>query len=397
MGAFLLLLGDPMLRGLIGKGSSSTNVLISARKYVWIRALGMPAAAMIGSTQAACLGMQDTFSPLITTLLAASVNLVADVVLVRQENAWLGGVAGAAWATILSQYVAISCYLLWLNGNKLPGERLWKYSKVQVRRLKQSMHTPSAQTRKARDSIKSVRGILKYRMRRRDLFLRRPGERSSASDFLPYVVPVTTTQVGRCSVYVAMGIVVSSMDVTNMAANQIITAFFYALIPVADSLSQTAQALLPPLFASMDRENFERLRVALINFTKAALMCGASLVGMVALIPTITKFAMTSDPAVQAIVNSVVPIHLLIFIFHGIFCASEGILLAQKDLSFLGKMYGIYFLVVPTMILQLSRFGSRLSLQSVWLSFLAYQGFRISTWVARVTYLYRKRKRKILE
>jgi Na+-driven multidrug efflux pump len=101
---------------------------------------------------------------------------------------------------------------------------------------------------------------------------------------------------------------------------------------------------------------------------------------------------MTSDPAVQQIVNSVVPIHILIFALHGIFCTSEGILLAQKDLGFLGRMYGLYFAVVPTIMLQLKRYGTTLQLRSIWSVFLAYQLFRISAWVGRVFWLFRKQK-----
>jgi Na+-driven multidrug efflux pump len=190
------------------------------------------------------------------------------------------------------------------------------------------------------------------------------------------------------------------MNVVNMAANQILTAFFYALIPVADSLSQTAQALLPPLFVdttdptTATPQSIDRLRRALQSFGKAALLCGAGLVTIVSLIPTLTRFIMTTDPAVQSVVNSVVPIHVMIFLFHGVFCASEGILLAQKDLAFLGKMYGIYFAIVPALILQLQRLGPHLQLHHVWYAFMAYQFFRISAWVGRVYFLFRKRKNR---
>lgn len=413
MGIFLLLFGDFMVRGLVGESSSTCTstahqVLVASRKYVWIRALGMPAAAMIGTAQAACLGMQDTQSPLLTTLLAAVVNLIADILLVRQSHAWIGGVAGAAWATILSQYVAAVCYLKWLRGDTIPGEKfgIWirNNQKTRVLLLEKGKYKDSPSLLPSETSVRTlrtVRGILKDRMSTRDLFLRRKGEPTSAKDFAPFVVPVTITQVGRCSVYVAMGIVVSGMmNVVSMAANQILTAFFYALIPVADSLSQTAQALLPPLFdeankdANANEASFDgdRLKGALINFGKAALLCGTGLVGIVALIPLLTRLIMTTDPAVQAMVNSVVPIHILIFLFHGVFCAAEGILLAQKDLGFLGRMYGVYFAVVPALILQLPyRLGSKLQLQSVWYAFMAYQFFRITAWVSRVYYLFCKR------
>ena len=400
MCGFLLVMGDAMLRGLVGQSTSSHGVLIAARKYVWIRALGMPAAAMIGTVQAACIGMQDTKSPLITTLLAAMVNLVADILLVRLSHSWMGGVAGAAWATILSQYVAAGSYLLWLSGDKLPGENTWSWIQNKTRKITSSMMSPPVRQDNAQLSKGgTVRGILRGYIQARDLVMKRKDEPSSAKEFAPFVIPVTTTQVGRCSVYVAMGMVVSGMNVVNMAANQILTAFFYALIPVADSLSQTAQALLPPLFVDTTEstttpESIDRLRHALKSFGKAAFLCGAGLVTIVSLIPALTKFIMTTDPAVQSVVNSVVPIHVMIFLFHGVFCASEGILLAQKDLGFLGKMYGIYFAIVPALILQLQRLGPQLQLHHVWYAFMAYQFFRISAWVSRVYFLFRKRKNR---
>jgi Na+-driven multidrug efflux pump len=409
-----------MLRGLVGNNDMSHELMAAAQKYVWIRSLGMPAAAMIGTAQAACLGMQDVKSPLLVTLLAASVNLIVDVILVRNSHAWIGGTAGAAWATILSQYVAVTCYLQWLCDGSFIGHRLWttvkgkflelrnplfdrKTSEVKPKsgsnsRLSNIAKALSEHTEEKRKSDgTSVRGILKGRFQLRDLFFRRHGEKSTSRDFAPYVIPVTTTQVGRCSVYVAMGVVVSGLNVKNMAANQILNAFFYALIPIADALSQTAQALLPPIFAASGtenepKENVQLLQSALTSFLRAALLCGGALAGIVAFIPWLTKTWMTSDPTVQQIVNTVVPIHMLIFTLHGIFCASEGILLAQKDLGFLGRMYGLYFAVVPAIMLQLKRVGTQLELHTIWNVFLVYQLFRIAAWVGRVLWLFRKTK-----
>jgi hypothetical protein len=58
LGAFLFAFARPLLRAIIGNDAISPAVFAAAMKYVRIRALGMPAAAVIGSTQAACLGMQ---------------------------------------------------------------------------------------------------------------------------------------------------------------------------------------------------------------------------------------------------------------------------------------------------------------------------------------------------
>merc|ERR1712003_126797 len=77
----------------------------------------MPAAAIIGSTQAACLGMQDIKSPLYVLGAAALINLFGDLMFVGNSNPLIGGTAGAAWATVLSQYVAVAFFVRWLCSN----------------------------------------------------------------------------------------------------------------------------------------------------------------------------------------------------------------------------------------------------------------------------------------
>ncbi len=389
----LFVFGTPMLRALLGQ-NENIPVLRAAQKHVWIRALGMPAAAMIGSAQAACLGMQDTKSPLMTTLFAAAINLAADFILVRQRHPWVGGVAGAAWATILSQYIALGFYIYWLIGKRIPGEEYWQWtvSSIQARVAIFRTTNDASSPRSRHVGCPTVRGILGGHVRARDFFIRATGQPSSAKDFMPYVIPVTVTQVGRCSVYAAMGIVVAGMDVDSMAANQIISSFFYALLPIADSLGQTAQALLPPIFSKdPTEENQTGLRRALKNFLIVSLWCGVWLAGVIGLMPLLTKTIMTRDHAVQSLVNSVVPIFVIILLFQGLFYAAEGILLAQKDLSFVGRLYGVYFLIFPAVILQLQRLGTSLQLWHVWVTFAVYQMLRISVWVFRVYFLYRKR------
>jgi Na+-driven multidrug efflux pump len=410
---FILAFSNPMLRSLIGNNSINPEVFAAAQKYVWIRSLSMPAAAIIGSAQAACLGMQDVKSPLYITLMAAAVNLIADLILVPQSHPWIGGAAGAAWGTAFSQYFAMIFYIRWLsqgpkqetNGISRAWSKICGKLSIRMRKGDTNMVAESATLIESnknsipgreKNSKQSTKGFLQGSFRVKDLLKKRRAEDSTSRGYVPFVIPVTTTQVGRCSVYIAMGHVVSStLGTVGMAANQILTAFFYALIPVADALSQTAQALLPRVFAAQDlaehpREKTRVVRSALTSFGKAALLCGGALAIIVACIPLVTKLFMTSDPAVLAIVNSVVPIHLLIFCFHGVFCASEGILMAQKDLGYLGRMYALYFAVVPTIMLQLKRQGAQLQLKSIWLVFLGYQIFRISAWVGRVSWLFWK-------
>ena len=115
LGAFLFVFARPLLRGIIGNDAIGPAVFAAALKYVRIRALGMPAAAVLGSTQAACLGMQDIKSPLYVLGAAAIINFLGDMLFVGHSNPLIGGTAGAAWATVISQYAALAFFIRWLS------------------------------------------------------------------------------------------------------------------------------------------------------------------------------------------------------------------------------------------------------------------------------------------
>lgn len=70
LGTVLFAFAIPILRTIIGNDAIDPDIFSAALKYVRTRALGVPAAAIIGSSQAACLGMrkfcltnQPTFGP----------------------------------------------------------------------------------------------------------------------------------------------------------------------------------------------------------------------------------------------------------------------------------------------------------------------------------------------
>lgn len=175
-----------------------------------------------------------------------------------------------------------------------------------------------------------------------------------------------------------------------MAAQQIICSVFYALIPIADSLSLTAQSFLPYIFNERpSKERSVAMRKTLFNFAKAAGLFGLGLGSLVASMPLAVRL-FTTNQVVMSLVNSVIPVLFMVFLFHGVFCAAEGILVAQKDLTFLGRMYAAYFVVVPYFMLRVKRVaiaGTTVRLKSVWNVFLGYQAFRISAWVLRVVWL----------
>ena len=424
LGTILFVFARTLLRSIIGNDSINPEVFAAAMKYVRIRALGMPAAVIIGSTQAACLGMKDIKSPLYVLAAAAVINFFGDMLFVRSAHPLLGGAAGAAWATVFSQFAAAAFFTKWLcdrptktqkvvnvskaimeltGDAKSEGERRRQKLSADLKRMAKNVagnngvtrkiasvkkHFASTNKRKPEERTSdtfSARGFLAGKFHARD-YLKLPSK-EDISHFMPYALPVTTTQVGRVSGYVAMShVVASSLGTVSMAAQQVIVSLFYCLCPVADSLSLTAQSFVPSISEKkVSGERSKALRKTGLSFLKAGGVFGALLVGAVGTIPLLSKF-FTSDPAVVALVNSVAPWLVGFFAVHGFMCAGEGFLLGQKDLSFLGKSYAGYFFAFPYLMLRLKKSalaGGNVGLTSLWKLFFAYNVFRSALWVAR--------------
>lgn len=415
LGAFLFVFARPLLNAIIGNDSISPAVFAAAMKYVRIRALGMPAAAIIGSTQAACLGMQDIQSPLYVLVAAAVVNFFGDILFVSSSNPWVGGAAGAALATIISQYAAVVFFTKWLTDKQAAEPRpaqVLNISSAILEMTNEKSTNDQNRQKKGKDAIErftrrklqkvdakrtddsfSARGFLKNRFTPADM-MKFPSK-EIRGEFKEYLVPVTTTQVGRVSGYVAMShVIASSLGTASMAAQQVIVSLFYCLCPIADSLSLTAQSLIPRIAEKeASPEKAAALRESLFGFAKAGAIFGVGMMGAVSAIPLLSGL-FTSDPAVIGLVNSVVPLLLVFFGTHGFVCASEGMLLGQKDLGFLGKMYAVFFAAVPFLMLRLKRAaltgGKVVNLASVWSIFVGYQVVRCAIWVARSLRLQRR-------
>jgi len=275
LGASIFLFAPQFLAAIVGGGTLDPSILGAAMKYVKIRALGMPAAAMLGSAQTACLAQRDVRMPLYATMIAAASNLILDVCFIRNPHVWLGGAAGAAWATVGAQFIAAGWVMRWLlstnGGNKSRREDL-----------------PSKRS--------STRGFLADRMRMRDL-LKLPSKRTSKA-FSPFVLPVITTQVGRCSASAAMDHVISSsLGTASMAAHQIIGSMCLGPVPVADSLSLAAQNFVPRISEhdnnapnGNDKKAAEQsfaMRKLLQSFAKAAGLCGLTLAAIMGTLPPV--------------------------------------------------------------------------------------------------------------
>lgn len=269
--------------------------------------------------------------------------------------------------------------------------------------------TPSSSSS---SSATSARGFLAGTSFRPSHVVRLP-PRSTVRQFLPYVVPVTTTSVGRVSLFLSMTHVVSScMGVVGMAAQTVVLGIFDALCPLSQSLSLAAQAFVPGALEEHRRRGTAEahrgkggtaaaaaggigsgsgsgsgvLPQLSRQFLRAGAIFGLCNMLLVGAVPLVSRF-FTTDAAVVAAVNSVAPYLAGIFAMHGLVMSSEGVLLGREDVNFLGIMYGAFFFVMPAFMLRVKHLalhaGRPATLQSIWGIFLGYQLARMALWCGR--------------
>jgi len=439
-----------LLKILISNESIDPVVFTAALRYVRIRTLGMPAMAVLGSAQSASLGMQDVKSPLYVLAAAAVVNFFGDVLLVPQASSWLGGAAGAAWATVFSQYAALLFFARWLTTRPATskGDNNQDSSPAEVVNITQSIMELTGTTKEGRSRRKEFRQFLSSsklskRIRRASSkfkYLENPESvalpesntdnkvkkqppkmcgflcdkislrsylsistvnKSVAKRFLPFIIPVTTTSIGRVSGYLAMAHVASStLGTFDMAAHQIVTSIFFCLAPFVDALGQVAQSFVPAVFEVKEKspERAKALRKTVNNFRKVGAMFSALLVTLTACIPLMSRY-FTADPIVLQRVSGAIPGVGLFLLVNGLMTVGEGSLLGQKDLKFLRNMYAIFFFAVPTYMLRL-KYRASIGIQhvgvgSMWFAFAVYNVIRTSLWHLRLAQLQRRTERDV--
>mmetsp|Transcript_20773 Transcript_20773/g.32519 ORF Transcript_20773/g.32519 Transcript_20773/m.32519 type:complete len:675 (+) Transcript_20773:356-2380(+) len=364
---------------LIGNDALDPAVFSSALRYVRIRCLGMPAAVVIGTAQSACLGMKDVRSPLYVLAAAAGINLIGDMLLVGNANPWLGGASGAAWATVFSQWGAMAMFLKWLT-TKAKAKEVSAVAGVDDNVLNAEVKAPARGILASKYKPSSVLKLLSLR------------KNKTAKKFLPFLVPVTTTSIGRVSGYLTMSHVASSaLGTLDMAAHQIAISIFCCLSPLVDALNTVAQSFVPSIFARpKSKQRALALRKTSLNFAKVGAMAGLAIVTLVTCgVPLLSRL-FTTDPRVLSRVKNAIPGIAIFLGFDGLMSIGEGTLLGHKDLAFLRNSYATFFFLVPAFMLRLKRKalkGIPVGLGTMWSTFSAYEVVRTVLWLSRVAYL----------
>mmetsp|Transcript_37505 Transcript_37505/g.76648 ORF Transcript_37505/g.76648 Transcript_37505/m.76648 type:complete len:676 (-) Transcript_37505:85-2112(-) len=378
-GTTLSTFAPKFLSMLIGNDTLDPTVFSSALRYVRIRCLGMPAAVVIGTAQSACLGMKDVRSPLYVLAAAAGINLIGDLLLVGNSNPWLGGASGAAWATVFSQWGAMAMFLKWLT-TKAKAKEVSAAAGLDIDVESDEAKAPA-------------RGVLASKYKPSSILkLSSLRKNKTTNKFLPFLVPVTTTSIGRVSGYLTMSHVASSaLGTLDMAAHQIAISIFCCLSPLVDALNTVAQSFVPSIFARpKSKQRALALRKTSLNFAKVGAMAGLLIVTLVTCgVPLLSRL-FTTDPRVLSRVKNAIPGIAIFLGFDGLMSIGEGTLLGHKDLAFLRNSYATFFFLVPAFMLRLKRKalkGIPVGLGTMWGTFSAYEVVRTVLWLSRVAYL----------
>ena len=110
LGGLTLAVATTLSAGALSRFYCGANVVLAplCAQYVGIRALALPAVVVASVAQALCIGTKDTRTPMLAVAVAAALNFSGDLLLVNVLHL---GLAGAAWATVLSQLCAAALLL----------------------------------------------------------------------------------------------------------------------------------------------------------------------------------------------------------------------------------------------------------------------------------------------
>ncbi|GAV62377.1 MatE domain-containing protein [Cephalotus follicularis] len=303
-------------------GQKNAHLVPAAKTYVQIRGYAWPAVLVGWIAQSASLGMKDSLGPLKALAIASAINGIGDVVLCS----FLGyGIAGAAWATMVSQVVAAYMMIEALN------KRGYKAYVI---------------------SVPSVNELFRI---------------------LELAAPVFVTMMSKVAFYTLIIYFATSMGTHTVAAHQVMVQTYSMCSVWGEPLSQTAQSFMPELLYGAKR-SLTKARMLL----KSLVMIGATL-GIVlgtfgTVVPWLLPNVFTPDQKViQEMHKVLIPYYIALAITPSTH-SLEGTLLAGRDLRFLSlSMSGCFSLGGLVLLLVSSRgFG----LPGCWYALVGFQWAR---------------------
>jgi putative MATE family efflux protein len=289
--------------------------------YLRIGALGLPFALIALAGQGFLRGVSDLRTPLVIVVVANAVNVVLNVLFIYGFG-W--GLAGSAWATVLSQAGMGAAFVAKLL---------------------------SAPADSRRPSLASIRPLVRI-----------GGE-----------IFVRTTAL-YASFLVASAVLARIGD-DALAAHQIAFQLFVFLALVLDALAIAGQVIVGRSLGAGDADEAYRAAARMIELAVAAGAVFALI--LLALIEVLPR-AFTSDPDVLDQARKIWPLFAIMQPANGAVFALDGILIGAGDTRFLmwGMLFSSLCVFVP---IALASLAFDLGIIGVWCGLLGLIGARLAT------------------
>lgn len=278
--------GTPFLLNALGTASSLRP---EAAAYARIRGLAAPLALCQSVALSALLAVRDAATPLKVVLTAAALNLVGDVFLCCWPLRL--GVAGAAAATTASTALGAAMMLRALQRRGMLDKSQW------------------------------WRDYVGFDVGKRDL-------RQELGPLFSYAGPLSAIVLTRLLGFAAMQLTAASFGTEHLAAYQISINAFILFVFFAEPLSQTAQAILPPL---VDNRDAPALRKTMANLATLAVLIGPLVALACAGFLSLSTPFITNDPQVKRIVAGATPAVFLTCLQLFVTGSLDGCLVGAKD------------------------------------------------------------------
>ncbi|KAK3006759.1 hypothetical protein RJ639_016200 [Escallonia herrerae] len=276
------------------------------------------------------LGMKDSWGPLKALAVAGAINGIGDVVLCIFLDF---GIAGAAWATMVSQVVAGYMMIEALNKKGYNGY---------------AISVPS------------------------------PNE---LQQIFMLAAPVFVTMMSKVAFYSLLVYFATSMGMHTVAAHQVMIQMYCMCAVWGEPLSQTAQSFMPELIYGVNR-NLPRARMLLKSLVIIGALSGLILGSIGTSVPWLfPKFFSPDAVVIQEMHKVLIPYFIALFVTPSTH-SLEGTLLAGRDLKFISlSMSGIFTLGALLLMFLSSRgFG----LPGCWWALTGFQWARFSIAMRRL-------------
>ncbi|XP_020243363.1 protein DETOXIFICATION 46, chloroplastic isoform X2 [Asparagus officinalis] len=325
---FTKLLGVRVLTAFTG--SENLHLLPAANTYVQIRGFAWPSVLVGMVAQSASLGMRDSLGPLKVLAVASAVNGIGDVLLC---SVWGYGIAGAAWATMLSQVVAAFMMMKTLNDTGFRAFQL---------------------------SIPSPRELL---------------------EIVDLAAPVFLTMTSKVAFYSLLTYFATSMGTVTVAAHQVMINIFCMCTVWGEPLSQTAQSFMPELIHGVNR-SLLKARMLLKSLVIIGAISGLTLGVIGTSFPWFFPSLFTSDRMVAGEMHKVVFPYFIALMVTPSTHSLEGTLMASRDLRFLSLSMTGCFCFGGFLLLLISNGGG--SFAGCWWALAVFQWARFSLALQRL-------------